>query len=170
MYDQDYTPEFGSFTAFYARYRPLVFGVALRVVCNPFEAEDVVQTTFLKAWRNPASFRGGNVESWLTILAKHAAVDLIRKRKRESHVIPIETLPDARSDNDVAEEVLLALQCRWVAAQVQRLPPKRRALLRAAYWEGCSHAQIALACGLPLGTIKTHIRSSIAQLRKNVAH
>lgn len=166
MYAFDTVPNRKSFPDFYLQYRDLVFGVALRILRNPFEAEDVVQTTFLKTWLNPTSFRGGNIESWLTTLAKHAAVDVIRRHSRESGAIPIDALSNRDAELDVAEEVLLRLQCRWVADEVDLLPAARKELMVASYWEGCSHEKIAAAARLPLGTVKTRIRSSLAHLRK----
>ncbi len=166
MYDYDTVPGCESFSAFYLQYREMIFGVAVRILQNPNEAEDVVQTTFLKAWLKPASFRGGNIESWLTTLAKHAAIDVIRKRSREAALVPLELLPDRRDTSDVAEEALLRLQCRWVADEVALLPVTRKALLMASFWDGTSHERIAALACLPLGTVKTRIRSSLSHLRK----
>lgn len=151
------------FEHLYDRYRPLVYGAALRVLHNPIEAEDVVQSTFLKVWANPQAFRGGNFESWLTALSKNCAIDVFRRRSREAG-------PAAENSNrtdrvDVADEALSQIERRWVARAVRELRGDRRSLLIEAFWNGASHRAIAAAVRLPLGTVKTRIRSGIAELR-----
>lgn len=156
------------FEQLYDRYRPLVYGAALRVLGNPIEAEDVVQSTFLKIWANPHAFRGGNFESWLTSLSKNCAIDVFRRRRREAGSPMIDRAHEA-DGCDVADEALSQIERRWVARAVRELRGDRRYLLIEAFWNGESHRSIAAAVRLPLGTVKTRIRSGLAELRLKAA-
>lgn len=152
------------FEQLYDRYRPIVFGAALRILNDPIEAEDVVQSTFLKVWARPQAFRGGNIESWLTALSKNCAIDVFRRRRSEAGTLltdPVNHGPHL----DVEDEVLSQIECRWVARAVRELRGDRRYLLVEAFWNGSSHRSIAAAARLPLGTVKTRIRRGIAELR-----
>ena len=152
------------FEQLYDRYRPIVFGAALRILQNPIEAEDVVQSTFLKVWARPHAFRGGNIESWLTSLSKNCAIDVFRRRRREAGSPILEPSHQAQQ-LDVEDEALSHIERNWVARAVHELRGDRRYLLIEAFWNGASHRSIAAAARLPLGTVKTRIRRGIAELR-----
>ncbi|HEY8315134.1 MAG TPA: sigma-70 family RNA polymerase sigma factor [Candidatus Baltobacteraceae bacterium] len=159
-----------AFELLYARYRPLVFGTALRVLRNPIEAEDVVQTIFLKAWLKPAAFRGGNIESWLTTVSKNCAIDVLRKRRHELGAIPIEMLRSSASAYDVEEAAILAVRVDRVRQAVSTLRSDQREVVMASFFDGDSHENIARTTALPLGTVKTRIRSGLMHLRRKAVN
>src|SRR5690349_15303994 len=148
----------------YDRYSGVVYGVALRVLGNTTSAEDVVQEVFLQLWRNPQAFDAdrGRLASWLAVIARNRAIDLLRKRPMEEDIdeMPISTgvnLEDESSQRLAVEKV------RGVLGQ---LPQDQRKALEMAFFEGMTHTEIASKTGEPLGTVKTRIRSGLLALRK----
>jgi RNA polymerase sigma-70 factor (ECF subfamily) len=153
--------------ALYDRYSSIVYAVALRVLQDTGAAEDVLQDVFVQLWRNPGAFDAsrGNMAAWLAVIARHRAIDALRRRHPqddlEGIVVAIE--PDLATEADrsrTMEKVLGALQT---------MPAPQRSALEMAYFEGLTHIEIAERTGEPLGTIKTRIRSGLLSLRKVLA-
>lgn len=154
------------FEAFYRAHRPLVFAVAMRLVRDPLDAEDVTQRVFLKAWARPGAFHGGNVESWLTTVTKNACIDDLRIASRESLQ---SSVPDRRSPacaRSAEDEALALVMYASIERAVERLDCRTRAAVVAAFVDLQTHQVIADAAQLPLGTVKTRIRSGLTQLRR----
>ncbi|MGH9568335.1 MAG: sigma-70 family RNA polymerase sigma factor [Candidatus Angelobacter sp.] len=151
----------------YDRYSGVVYGIALRVLADTMAAEDVLQEVFLRLWRNPQAFNAerGRLVPWLAVIARHRAIDQLRKRPREEDIseLPVSTgvnLEDEAAQKIAAEKVREALT---------QLPPEQRRLLEMAYFEGLTQSEIAGRTGEPLGTVKTRIRSGLLALRKAFA-
>jgi RNA polymerase sigma-70 factor, ECF subfamily len=150
--------------AIFKRYGGPVYSVALRVLHDSGQAEDVMQEIFLQLWRNPQAFvlGRGSLGAWLVVVARNRAIDVLRRRK----------------PTDAVEDVVLAASCD-LAAEAERngimekvrsilasLPEEQRKSLELAYFEGLSHTEIASRTGDPLGTVKTRIRLGLMSLRK----
>lgn len=150
--------------AIFKRYSGPVYSVALRVLHDSGQAEDVMQEIFLQLWRNPEAFvhGRGSLGAWLVVVARNRAIDVLRRRK----------------PTDSVDEVVLASPCD-ISAEAERngmmekvrviladLPEEQRKSLELAYFEGLSHSEIASRTGDPLGTVKTRIRLGLMSLRK----
>ncbi len=159
-----------AFDGLYAKYRPLVFGTALRILRSPIEAEDVVQTIFLKAWLHPTAFHGGNIESWLTTISKNCAIDVLRKRRHELVAVPIDALRLFASPYDVEEDAIQSLRIRGIRNALGTLSRDQREVLIASFFDGSSHESIARVTAIPLGTVKTRIRSGLMHLRRKAVN
>ena len=155
------------FVRLYDEYAGLIYGIALRVLRNAAAAEDVVQEVFLQLWRNPASFdpRRGQLAPWLAVIARHKAVDSLRKLKFEAD--SAETpLPDP-----VVSEA--SVQCSADGNRAKRLmaelPTEQRQVLELAFLDGLTHTEIAARVSQPLGTVKSRIRLGLLSLRKELS-
>jgi RNA polymerase sigma-70 factor (ECF subfamily) len=148
----------------YDRYSSVVYAVALRVLGDTGAAEDVLQEVFLQLWRNPAAFDAarGTLGSWLAVIARHRAIDFLRKRKPETDLedVIVSVSPD------LAREADRSRAAEKVRGVIGAMPPPQRGALEMAYFEGLSHSEIAGKTGEPLGTIKTRIRTGLMTLRK----
>lgn len=151
--------------AAYARWAPLVRAVVARRLDDPADTDDATQLVFLAAWRSRDLFdpARGDLPVWLLGIARHVAADLLRARARDarrreaaSRRRVVTTVPDPA--DDVAARVDLEDALR-------RLTPERRRVVRLVYAQGRTHAQVAAETGLPLGTVKSHARRGLAQLR-----
>ena len=148
----------------FRRYSGAVYSVALRVLHDTGQAEDVLQEVFLQLWRNPAAFvqQRGSLGGWLVVVARNRAIDLLRRRK------PSDSVEDVvlASSVNVAEEAERNTTMEKVRKVIADLPVEQQKTLELAYFEGLSHTEIASRTGDPLGTVKTRIRQALISLRK----
>jgi RNA polymerase sigma-70 factor, ECF subfamily len=151
----------------YDRYSKVVYAVALRVLQDAAEGEDVLQDVFLQLWRNPKAFDAsrGSLAAWLAVITRHRSIDRLRKRRPETDIeeCVITSGPDLR---DETERRLVVAKVRGALAEMN---PDQRTALEMAFFEGLTHSEIAEKTGQPLGTIKTRIRSGLQQLRAKFA-
>lgn len=150
--------------ALYDRYAPVVYAVALRVLAETGAAEDVLQDVFMQLWRNPAAFDSsrGSLPAWLAVIARHRAIDYLRKRRPETDLDEVVVSVDADLEN-ATERHRAIDKIRGVLAG---MPLPQRHALEMAFFEGLTHTEIAARTGEPLGSIKTRIRSGLLALRK----
>jgi RNA polymerase sigma-70 factor (ECF subfamily) len=148
----------------FRRYSGAVYSVALRVLHDTGQAEDVMQEIFLQLWRKPAAFvQGrGSLGAWLVVVARNRAIDLLRRRK------PSDSVDDVvlASPINVADEAERNTMMEKVRRIIADLPAEQRKSLELAYFEGLSHTEIASRTGDPLGTVKTRVRQALITLRK----
>jgi RNA polymerase sigma-70 factor, ECF subfamily len=151
----------------FRRYSSIVYSVALRVLRDSNQAEDVLQEVFLQLWRSPASFlqERGSLGGWLLVIARNRAIDVLRRRKL-THPIEEVVLASPINVADEAERNTMMLK---VQQAIAALPEEQRKALELAYFEGLSHTEIASRTGDPLGTVKTRIRQALISLRKAFA-
>lgn len=148
----------------YDRYSSIVYAVALRVLTETGAAEDVTQEIFMQLWRKPGLFDSsrGNLGPWLAVITRNRAIDALRRRKPESDIedVVVSVEPDLSGEADRAAAM------EKVRNLLAEMPSVQRRALEMAYFEGCTHAEIAEKTGEPLGTIKTRIRTGLMTLRK----
>jgi RNA polymerase sigma-70 factor (ECF subfamily) len=148
----------------YDRYSQIVYSVALRVLGDTGAAEDVMQEIFMQLWRNPQSFDGnrGSLGAWLAVIARHRAIDHLRKRKPETDFEDVIVSVDANLENETDKNIFLAK----VRSLLGSMPADQRKALELAFFEGLTHSEVAEKMGEPLGTIKTRIRTGLMAMRK----
>ena len=148
----------------FRRYSGPVYSVALRVLQDSGQAEDVLQEVFLQLWRKPAAFvqNRGALGAWLVVIARNRSIDVLRRRKPSDSVDDV-VLASTVNVADEAERNTMMEKVRRVIAD---LPMEQRKSLELAYFEGLSHTEIASRTGDPLGTVKTRIRQALISLRK----
>ena len=151
-----------AFEALYDRYHRLVYGVAIRVLSDRLAAEDVTQTVFLKVWSAPDRFRGGNFGAWIARLARNRAIDLARTRSTYDEG---ELHEGILVDEGLEETALSNINGERVRRALDELPLEQREPIELGFFGGVTHDQIARRAGLPLGTVKTRIRTGLRRLR-----
>jgi RNA polymerase sigma-70 factor (ECF subfamily) len=153
-----------AFEALYDAYHRLVYGVAFRMLGDVAGAEDVTQTVFLKIWSSPNLFASGNFAGWVVRIARNRALDLLRSKSR-SHV----ELPEQQPDNEPLEDRAFAsLDAAQIRTALKQLPPEQRELIEMGFFGGVTHEELARRTGVPLGTVKTRIRSGLRRLRSTL--
>ena len=150
----------------YDRHGAAVLYLAQRLLGNRADAEDVTQVTFVAAWTGRDGFdpQRGTVLGWLLGIARRKAVDRIRSSAREQRTTEaVQTQQPVVAAEESPERIVDRLV---VADEMKRLPDEQRRTLELAFFDDLTHPQIAAATGLPLGTVKSHIRRGMANLRR----
>jgi RNA polymerase sigma factor (sigma-70 family) len=150
------------------RFQGRVFGLALMIVGDPGTAEDVAQETFVRAWQHAAAYdaRRGRVSTWLLAIARNAAIDALRVRRSEPlDPEAIVALGIASSEPTPEDRGALALESGRLRTALAHLPvEQQRALVLAAFY-GRTAREISELERVPLGTVKTRIRTAMLKLR-----
>ncbi|MEO6350914.1 MAG: sigma-70 family RNA polymerase sigma factor [Candidatus Limnocylindrales bacterium] len=154
----------------YERLSPLVFGLAMRTLRDRSLAEDVVQETFVSAWRNAASFDSsrGSAKVWVLAIARHCAIDTIRRRR------PTFPLPDNYDASGLGRSAWVghdttAVNVADITNGLAALPTEQRSAVDMSFLQGRTHPEIAARTGLPLGTVKSRVRLGLLRLRESCA-
>jgi RNA polymerase sigma factor (sigma-70 family) len=150
----------------YDRYGPAVHHLATRSLVNAADADDVTQATFVAAWLGRKTYdpARGSLLGWFLGIARRKVVDHVRAAARESRIaasvrqvtdpVPVDSAPDR-----VVERLV-------VADEIAQLPREQRRVLELAFYDDLTHPQIAAVTGLPLGTVKSHLRRGMQRLRR----
>ena len=151
---------------FYDSYIQLVYNLVLRIVRNPADADEVTQGVFLQAWRDARRYdpARGTPEAWLVTLARTRAIDALRAARRRGERLETgltRDIPDAG-----IEPASRLPERQGVAGALDELSLAQRQLLELAYYEGLTQTEIAVRTGLPLGTVKTRIRTGLERMRE----
>ena len=146
-----------------------VYGLALRITRKPEAAEEVVADVYLQVWRKAAAYDAtrGRALTWLLTICHSRALDQLRRRdEAESHPEPETLRPDlVEADNDPLDILQAFENQSAIYAALETLNPIQRQLIALAFFKGLSHQEAADQSGLALGTVKTHIRRALDQLR-----
>ena len=156
----------------YDRHGRAVYSLALRIVGDENDAEEVAQDVFAQAWRRASHYElsRGTVVGWLLVMARTRAIDRLRARRvrpegrvHEDDGLTLQQLP--ASTPDVASEMLAAERGQRVRRALEDLPVLQRVAIELAYFEGLSQREIAERLEQPLGTVKTRMRLGLLKLR-----
>lgn len=147
-------------------YGGMVYSIALRILKDPGQAEDVMQDIFFAVWETPSKFveGRGSLGAWLAVVARNHAIDTLRKRKNSD---PVEEVVLVSSTN-LASEIERNTMMERVRGVLVNLPPEQQRSVELAFFEGLTHSEIAERTGDALGTVKTRIRSALISVRKAI--
>jgi RNA polymerase sigma-70 factor, ECF subfamily len=142
-----------------------LFAYALRLAAGDRQrAEDLVQETFLRAWRHPESVdpRRGSPRAWLFTTARNLAIDAWRRRGARYREVVADVLPEPRQPIDEADRAVEA----WLLAEaLTRLSPAHREVLVECFYRGRSVSEAAADLGVPPGTVKSRTHYALRSLR-----
>ncbi len=147
-----------------------VFGLALQIVRDREGAEEVALDVYTQVWREAGRYDGarGSVMSWLLTIARSRAIDSLRAKGRRMELEGPLDGAEGLSGRDQDPETSAAGVERGATVRraLGRLPPDQRRAIEASFFGGMSHSEVAAALGVPLGTIKTRIRTGLMTLRR----
>ncbi|WP_375424778.1 RNA polymerase sigma factor [uncultured Friedmanniella sp.] len=150
----------------YRRFSALVFTVALRSLGDATEAEDVVQKVFVAAWTGRHTYKPerASLSAWLMGITRNKVADTHQSRTRQRRIqsemsASLGVPPDTTLD--IADRLI-------IADEISRLDEVPQRVLKMAFYEDLTHAQIAERMQLPPGTVKSHIRRSLIKLRRRL--
>lgn len=156
-----------AFSYLYDNYSGAINGVIYRMVENTVLAEDILQETFVKIWNNFANYDAtkGRLFTWMVNVAKNLTIDTLRSKgfKKQQKISQDENAVSNVKDENFGAERFDALGIR---KQLLNLKPEQRTIIDLAYFSGYTQDEISKEMNLPLGTVKTRMRSAIIELRK----
>ncbi|MCC7437966.1 MAG: sigma-70 family RNA polymerase sigma factor [Armatimonadetes bacterium] len=156
-----------AFGVIYDRYSGALYGVIVRIVQVEEMAEDVLQETFIKIWKNAESYDNsrGTLFTWMLNIARNSALDKLRSSDHRQHRTnrSIENLVgeiDRQQSSSYNPEVI------GLREFVLKLKPDQQQLIDLIYYQGFTQSEAADQLGIPLGTVKTRVRSALIRLRE----
>jgi len=149
----------------YDTHSRLLFGLILRILKNRDEAEDVLQEVFVQAWTRASTYQPafGSPAGWLVGIARNRAIDRLRANAVRGRASEPTSMSPTRETPE--SQASLGEQQLDIKRALDALPPEQRDLIEQAYFLGFTHSELAARCSLPLGTVKTRIRSGMQALR-----
>lgn len=166
-----------AFTALYDRFSSPLYAMALHIIHDPAEAQDIVHDVFVTVWEKAGTFdlRRGSAFSWVVTLVRHRAIDRVRMRRRRAGLLADsapsdlgyqENAPGASAD----VSMMISDDARTVRTAVAALPREQQRALELAFFAGLTQEQIAEKLQEPLGTVKARIRRGLLKLRDALVH
>ena len=150
---------------------PAVFGLVRRIVGDFSVAEEVTIDVYTQVWRLASAYLEdkGSPLTWLLMLARNRAIDHLRSRARrvKAQELPIEVAFDHSHPSPDPETAAISGSRRKIVRDILAdLEPEQIAMLQLAFFEGLNHGEIAARTGIPLGTVKTRIRTAMMRMRE----
>lgn len=156
-----------AFAYLYDNYSAALNGVIYRLVEDRELAEDILQEAFVKIWNNFASYdtAKGRLFTWMLNITRNLTIDTLRSKgyKKQAKISSDENSVSNFTDDNRMAERFDALGLR---KQLVNLKPEQRSIIDLAYFNGYTQDEISKELGIPLGTVKTRMRSAIIELRK----
>lgn len=148
-------------------YGGLVWSLARRMSPNSDDAEDAVQEIFIDVWKNAARYDEAQASetTFVAMIARRRLIDRLRKTNRQPNIDSLEDVlaePSGGKDTDIQ----MYVEAKEAAQAMKNLRPEQRQILHLSIVQGFSHQEIADALTMPLGTVKTHARRGLLQVRE----
>lgn len=158
----------GALNEVYQRYSALVFTLALRLLNNREDAEDVTQSTFVAAWQSRENLQvaPNALPRWLVGIARHRIADVREQRRRSSR--NLQAVAQTTSTEVATDETRQVADRLLIANALQDIGPPKSQILWMAYAEGARLQDVADHLEMPLSTVKSHARRGLLQLRSLV--
>jgi RNA polymerase sigma factor (sigma-70 family) len=152
-----------AFSYLYDHYAGALQGIVKQIVLQEEVAQDVVQEVFVSIWRKIDSYDAekGRLFTWMLNVARNAAIDKVRSKGYQQGLRQV-SLDNSEQHHPVVRPGIDDFGLRKT---IQRLKEEQRQLVDLSYYQGYTHDQIAKALNIPLGTVKTRLRSALSQLR-----
>jgi RNA polymerase sigma-70 factor (ECF subfamily) len=152
-----------AFSHLYDNYAGALYGLVRQIVPDKELSNDVLQEVFVNIWRKIDSYDSskGRLFTWMLNIARNASIDKIRSRNYQENLLkaPID-------ENDIAHPVVRqGIDDYGLKKLIFKLKDEQRMLIDLSYYQGFTHDQIARALNIPLGTVKTRLRTALMQLR-----
>lgn len=159
-----------AFATIYDRFSSPLYSLALKMLANEAEAQDLLQEVFLSVWNKSDTFRAdrGSAFSWVVAQLRNRAIDRIRSKRRRGELLEAnapELEPTGSAATTSSKLCEISERAREVRSAMEQLSAEQREVLRMAYFEGLTQAKISEKLEEPLGTIKARAHRGMARLR-----
>jgi len=158
----------GALSELYDQSSGILYALALRIVQNPGDAEETLHDAYLRAWRSASAYteERGSVMSWLVLMTRSCGIDRLRATRRHYAGRSAQDFSQVESPMTTPETAVESKQKNQrIRAAMGHLPEDQRQAIELAFFGGLTHSELAAQLGVPLGTIKTRIRSGLQRMR-----
>jgi len=165
------TGDHRAFDALYDQLGSLVYGIVLRVVCDPTQAEEVTQEVFIEIWQHAGRFDGdkASARGWASIIAHRRGVDRVRSEQAARDLNERNARqPVLEQRTSAADAVSQRYERGQAAAALVALSETQREVIELAYYQGLTQSEIADRLRIPLGTVKTRARDGLSRMRREL--
>jgi RNA polymerase sigma factor (sigma-70 family) len=154
-----------AFSYLYDHYSGSLYSIILQIVKSPEAANDILQEVFVSIWRKIESYdpTKGRLFTWMLNISRNASIDMLRSKTYQNSQKNQEITDNVYGVNQVTQTNIDSI---GLSKFLGKLRPEQRVLIELAYFKGYTHDEIAQIEGIPLGTVKTRIRSALLQLRE----
>ena len=152
-----------AFNYLYDNYSDALYGVILKVVRTEETAQDLLQEIFVKIWKTIAQYDSskGRLFTWMLNIARNTSIDYLRVNRLE-----IQDIDTAVYTVEQGQSIYEEINNNELKEVVSQLKPEQQTLIEMVYWGGYTHEEAAQRLDMPLGTVKTRVRSALRDLRK----
>ncbi len=151
----------------YDHYSPALYGIIQRIVKSDHVAEEVLQDAFVKIWNNIHTYdqKKGKLFTWMLNISRNLSIDKLRSKEftRQNKTDSLEGNLSSLSPGGYVEQYIKDSGLRNL---LQHLTPEQQMVIHLVYFEGYTHTEVANEFDIPLGTVKTRLRSALIRLRK----
>lgn len=165
----------------YDRYAKLLYGIIVAVVRDTDDAEDALQEVFVQLWNRAHTYQPelSSPKTWLVRMAHNRAIDFLRSKRYQQRKVEVGGIEDGDSvpgvgssfvENTTWSQTVHHEQSTQISAALSQLPHEQRSLIDLAFLQGFTHHEISRDTGIPLGTVKTRIRSGMQRLRSHLGY
>lgn len=153
-----------AFAEVYDRYSGALNGIIQRIVRDEEAAQDILQDTFVKVWKNIQSYDStkGSFFTWMLNIARNTSIDSLRKLKKETK----SEIHNGEISVGLSEAVHQNVNTIGLAKLVEKLPEEQKRMIEYIYFNGYTQQEVADELDMPLGTVKTRTRMAMRELRK----
>lgn len=147
-------------------YSGLVWALARKMCPNTDEAEDAVQEIFIDIWKNAERFNSdlASETTFVAMLARRRLIDRLRKIQRQPHTASLEDVTEPSNSFD--KDMQTSVEAKQAAEAMRNLRPEQKQVLFLSIFQGFSHQEISDLTGMPIGTVKSHARRGLIQVRE----
>lgn len=155
------------FNILYNNYSGALFGVISKIVQSDDDANDLLQDTFLKIWRNIDNYDSskGSIFTWMMNIARNLSIDRVRSADFRDSSQNISMEQNIIYQVDSEHQTVMDVDSIGLRKVVDNLKPEYRQLIELVYYQGYTQAEVSEEYGIPLGTVKTRIKAAVGSLR-----
>jgi RNA polymerase sigma factor (sigma-70 family) len=149
----------------YAKYSGALYGVVLKIVHSEELAEEIIQDVFVKIWKSIDKYDAtkGRFFTWILNIARNTAIDYTRLKSFSQKKQNIDDVEFSLNNND---NISINPDTIGLRDMITKMPEDYRILIDAVYYQGFTQAEVSENLQIPLGTVKTRLRTAILQLRQ----
>ena len=155
------------FNILYNNYSGALFGVINKIIQSDDDANDLLQDTFLKIWRNIDNYDSskGSIFTWMMNIARNLSIDRVRSADFRDSSQNISMEQNIIYQVDSEHQTVMDVDSIGLRKVVDNLKPEYRQLIELVYYKGYTQAEVSEEYGIPLGTVKTRIKAAVGSLR-----